>query len=41
MNLAKEIEQDFSGVPGKVEDKVNIVYEIRQSALSDETKQFI
>lgn len=41
MELSKEVEQDFNGVPGKVEDKVNTIFEIKNSALSEETKTFI
>lgn len=41
MSLAKEVEKDFYGVPGKVEDKVNTIFEIKNSALSEDTKSFI
>lgn len=41
MALSKEVEKDFSGVPGKLEDKVDMVFEIKNSALSDETKEII
>lgn len=41
MALAKEVEQDFGGVPGKVEDKVDTIFEIKNSSLSEDTKTFI
>lgn len=41
MELSKEVEQDFAGVPGKVEDKVEMVYEIKNSELSSQAKDFI
>ena len=41
MALSKEVEKDFSGVPGKLEDKVDMVFEIKNSTLSDETKEII
>lgn len=41
MSLAKEVEADFGGVPGKVEDKVNTIFEIKNSTLSEDTKSFI
>lgn len=41
MALSKEVEKDFSGVPGKLEDKVEMVFEIKNSSLSDETKETI
>lgn len=41
MALSKEVEKDFGGVPGKLEDKVEMVFEIKNSALSDETKETI
>ena len=41
MALAKEVEKDFAGVPGKIEDKVDLVFEIKNATLSDKTKDFI
>lgn len=41
MTLAKEVEQKFAGVAGKTEDKVEMVYEIQNCALSENTKSFI
>lgn len=41
MNLAKEVEQKFAGVSGKTEDKVEMIYELQNSALSENTKSFI
>lgn len=41
MSLAKEIEKDFIGVPGKIEDKVDLIFEIKNSALSENAKSFI
>lgn len=39
--LAKEVGNKFRGVPGKLEDKVELVYELRNSALSDSSKEMI
>lgn len=39
--LAKEVGNKFKGVPGKLEDKVELVYEIKNSALSDNSKEMI
>lgn len=41
MELSKSVEVDFAGVPGNVEDKTNMIYEIQNSALSSEAKDFI
>lgn len=39
--LAKEVGNKFKGVPGKLEDKVELVYELKNSALSDSSKEMI
>lgn len=39
--LAKEVGNKFRGVPGKLEDKVELVYELKNSALSDSSKEMI
>lgn len=41
MELSKSVEVDFAGVPGNIEDKTNMIYEIQNSALSSEAKDFI
>ena len=41
MALSKEVEKDFGGVPGKLEDKVDMIFEIKNSALSEDTKKVI
>lgn len=41
MNLTKDVELEYAGVPGKTEDKVNFIFDIKNSALSNETKDFI
>ena len=40
-DLSKEVEKDFGGVPGKLEDKVDMIFEIKNSALSEDTKKVI
>lgn len=39
--LAKTIEAEYAGVPGKVEDKVELIYEVKNSNVSKDTKNFI
>ena len=39
--LAKEVGSKFKGVPGKLEDKVELVYELKNSALSENSKEMI
>lgn len=39
--LAKEVGNKFRGVPGKLEDKVELVYELKNSVLSDSSKEMI
>lgn len=39
--LAKEVGNKFRGVPGKLEDKVELVYELKNSTLSDSSKEMI
>lgn len=39
--LSKEVEDKFKGVPGKLEDKVEKVYSIKNSNLEDSEKEFI
>lgn len=39
--LSKEVEKDYMGVPGKLEDKVDMIFEIKNSALSDNVKNVI
>ena len=39
--LAKEVEQDFNGVPLSTNETVEFLYEIRNSALNEGTKDFI
>ena len=39
--LAKEVGNKFKGVPGKLEDKVELVYELKNSTLSDSSKEMI
>lgn len=39
--LAKEVELDFAGVPGKVDKKTDFIYEIKNSTLSENAKGFI
>src|SRR5574344_1456141 len=39
--LAKEIGNKFRGDPGKLEDKVELIYELKNSALSDSSKEMI
>ena len=39
--LQKEVENKFKGVPGKLEDKVDKIYNIKNSNLSDAEKEFI
>jgi uncharacterized phage infection (PIP) family protein YhgE len=39
--LAKEIGNKFRGVPGKLEDKVDLIYELKNSTLSDSSKEMI
>ena len=39
--LAKEIGNKFKGVPGKLEDKVELVYELKNSTLSENSKEMI
>lgn len=41
MALSKEVEKDYGGVPGKLEDKVDMIFEIKNSALSEDTKKVI
>lgn len=41
MELSKSVEVDFAGVPGNIEEKTNMIYEIQNSVLSSETKDFI
>lgn len=41
MALSKEVEKEYSGVPGNIEDKVDMIYEIQNSKLSENAKQFI
>ena len=39
--LSKEVQNKFKGVPGKLEDKVNMIYDIQNSSLTNETQEFI
>lgn len=39
--LAKEVENKFKGVPGKLEDKVELIYELKNSTLSNDSKEMI
>lgn len=39
--MSKTIELDYAGVPGKVEEKTDMVYEIQNSTLSENAKSFI
>lgn len=41
MDLAKEVEKDFAGLPAKTEDKVELIYEIKNSSISENAKEFI
>lgn len=41
MSLEKEVERDYAGVAGKIEDKVDTIFEIKNSSLSENTKTFI
>lgn len=41
MTLSKEVEKEYAGVPGKIEDKVDMIYEIQNSSLSENSKEFI
>ena len=41
MEFSKEVAKDYEGVPGKLEDKTEKIFEIKNSALSEDTKAFI
>lgn len=41
MNLAKEVEKDYSGLPKNLDDKVELIYEIKNSTISNDAKDFI
>lgn len=41
MEFSKEVAKDYEGVPGKLEDKTDRIFEIQNSALSEDTKTFV
>lgn len=41
MEFSKEVAKDYEGVPGKLEDKTEKIFEIKNSALSEDTKAFV
>ena len=41
MEFSKEVAKDYEGVPGKLEDKTDRIFEIQNSALSEDTKAFV
>lgn len=40
-SLAKEVENDYAGVSGSLEEKTELIYELKHSELSENTKSFI
>lgn len=41
LNLSKEVEADYAGLPASLDEKVDLVFEIKNSQLSEDTKTFI